>query len=133
MKKNIDDDNIEYVYDETKQVKIGNEICTVRVRANRPSQEALRRFALKTIEIMREVERLKADGKIIKNGRVVDKDTDKDTDKEQQYKRKLADFNCWLSFCIAYRMIRRCILIWNIVVISLIFPKRLAITSTPCK
>ncbi len=37
MKKNIDDDNIEYVYDETKQVKIGNEICTVRVRANRPS------------------------------------------------------------------------------------------------
>jgi hypothetical protein len=72
--ENIDDDNVEYVYDETKQVKVGNKVYNVRVRANRPSQEALRKFALKTIEIIREAERLKAEGKKIKNGQVVDKE-----------------------------------------------------------
>jgi len=72
--KNINDDNVEYVYDKTEQVKIGNKIHTVRVRANRPSQEALIRCANKTVQIILELEKRKAEGKIIKNGQVVDKD-----------------------------------------------------------
>lgn len=56
LKKRNGGDEMDYVYEKTKVLIINGKKSTVTVRANRPSEEALKRFANKLLEMYQKIE-----------------------------------------------------------------------------